>query len=131
MNERGGVLSAAILGLALLLASCGPVFDRPAVTSTLATSDPQVLQGERTFYEHCHGCHPHGGRGLGRGVTDRPLPSFAVRLQIRNGFGEMPAFSVEEIDPEEMETLLAYLQVLREFWADEGSEVSSAGEQSY
>lgn len=117
MNVRG----AGTLFLILLLASCGPVFDRPAVTAPLATADPQVLLGETVFFEHCHGCHPQGGRGLGKGVTDRPLPGFAVRLQIRNGFGEMPAFSEEEIDPTEMDGLLAYLQVLREYWSDESN----------
>lgn len=108
---------APFFGLALLLVACAPVFDRPTLTGTLANADPQVLRGEKVFYENCHGCHPHGGRGLGRGVTDRPLPAFLVRLQVRNGFGEMPAFDVEEIDREELDALLTYLTELRVVWA--------------
>lgn len=116
--RRSGLALAGLL--VLLLVSCGPVFDRPTVTGPLATADPELLLGERTFYAHCHGCHPHGGRGLGRGVTDRPLPDFFVRLQVRNGFGEMPGFSEAEIDEEEMNALLAYLTELRSVWTNEG-----------
>ncbi|MEX2535254.1 MAG: cytochrome c [Trueperaceae bacterium] len=120
VHESSVAVVVALL-LALLLVSCGPVFDRPVVTGSLAGSDPELLLGERVFYANCHGCHPQGGRGLGRGVTDRPLPDFAVRLQIRNGFGEMPGFSEAEIDEAELDALLAYLHELRRRWASEGS----------
>ncbi|HEX7005189.1 MAG TPA: cytochrome c [Trueperaceae bacterium] len=108
-----------VSSLTALLVSCGPAFERPMVTGPLAASDSRVAQGERVFYENCHACHPHGGRGIGKGVADRPLPAFAVRLQVRHGLGEMPAFSEEEIDAEEMDALLAYLSELRMVWAAE------------
>lgn len=115
MNSRKLPLSALFL-LGLLL-SCGPVYERPAVTSQLSSEDPRVVTGEKVFFANCHGCHPHGGQGLGLGVADRPLPGFAIRLQVRNGFGEMPGFGPDEIDDAELDALLAYLNELRRFWA--------------
>jgi mono/diheme cytochrome c family protein len=100
-----------------VLAACGPVFERPGVTGPLVSDDPRAAMGERVFFANCHGCHPHGGEGLGLGVADRPLPNFAVRLQIRNGFGEMPGFGVEEIDDAELDALIVYLNELRDYWA--------------
>jgi mono/diheme cytochrome c family protein len=108
----------ALLALVLLIGACGPVYDRPLVAASLAGDDPQLQLGERVFFENCHGCHPHGGPGLGLGVTDRPLPNFAMRLQIRHGLGEMPGFDEEVIDNEELDALVAYLNELRSYWAE-------------
>jgi mono/diheme cytochrome c family protein len=110
---RGLMLFVALL----LLAACGPIYDRPLVSASVAGDDPQLLRGERVFFANCNGCHPQGGPGLGLGVTDRPLPNFAMRLQIRNGLGEMPGFSEEEISREELDALIAYLNELRSYWA--------------
>ncbi len=42
-----------------------------------------------------------------------PLPEFLIKLQVRRGFGAMPAFSEETIDDSELESLAAYLSRLR------------------
>jgi mono/diheme cytochrome c family protein len=121
--RRGNPFNPCSLVGALLLAllvACGPVYERPAVMTALGAGDPQVARGEQVFFAKCDGCHPHGGEGLGRGVTDRPLPDFAVRFQVRNGVGEMPGFSDEEISESDLDALMAYIGELRRFWAREG-----------
>ena len=80
----------------------------------LAHAEPQVALGERVFARACHACHPQALAGLGPGIIDEPIPRWLVRLQVRVGLGVMPGFSTEEIDDEELDALVAYLDALRE-----------------
>jgi mono/diheme cytochrome c family protein len=50
---------------------------------------------------------------LGPAINDKPLPGFLVRLQVRSGLGAMPAFSEQDISPEELHDLVLYLKALR------------------
>jgi mono/diheme cytochrome c family protein len=75
--------------------------------------DAQIVRGERVFMAHCHQCHPGGEGGLAPAINDKPLPGFLIKFQVRQGIGAMPAFSSEEIRPEELNDLVAYLKALR------------------
>jgi mono/diheme cytochrome c family protein len=51
--------------------------------------------------------------GLGPALNNKPLPGFAIRYQIRNGMGAMPAFDEEKISDKEAKNIVAYLKALR------------------
>ena len=75
--------------------------------------DQAVLRGRAAFAAHCYQCHPAGEAGLGPALNDKPLPGFAIKTQVRQGLGAMPAFSEQEIPPEQLDDLVAYLFELR------------------
>lgn len=77
------------------------------------TLDEKAERGQQVFLRNCHQCHPFGEGGLGWSLNEKPIPGFAIRLQTRAGFGEMPAFGKDMIDAEEMDALVYYLKVLR------------------
>jgi mono/diheme cytochrome c family protein len=104
-------LSAIIL-LALMMAGCSARRGIPH-TEALAGEDKEVQQGEILFHQYCNSCHPNGTAGLGPALNDKPLPGFAIRYQIRNGIGTMPAFRKEVISDEESKKIVAYLKALR------------------
>jgi mono/diheme cytochrome c family protein len=105
---------AVALAASLALATaCAPTFRGAPAMESLVHADPQVEWGERVFARACHECHPHALAGLGPGIIDRPIPNWLVRLQVRVGLGVMPAFSADEIDDEELDALIAYLDALR------------------
>jgi mono/diheme cytochrome c family protein len=97
---------------ALWLAGCGSARRAEPLIGPLDL-DPLALRGERVFMEHCQACHPGGEAGVGPALNDKPLPGFARRAQIRAGLGAMPAFSADEIAPDALRDLIAYLDALR------------------
>jgi len=63
--------------------------------------------------KHCHQCHPGGEAGLGPALTNKPLPMFLVRAQVRYGLGAMPTFTREDLIDEDLDDLLDYLAALK------------------
>lgn len=55
-----------------------------------------------------------GGPGLGPGLNDKPLPAFAIKTQVRQGAGAMPAFSMDDINDEQLDALVTYLEEWRQ-----------------
>ena len=108
---RRTLLAAA---LAVTLTACAPVYDGTAILGPLDASDPQVALGERVFALQCQQCHPNASAGLGPGLTNKPLPGWAIRFQVRHGLGLMPAFPEEEISDAELDAVVAYIHALRE-----------------
>jgi mono/diheme cytochrome c family protein len=68
-------------------------------------------RGELVFMQRCHKCHPDGEAGLGPAINGKPLPTWLMRIQIRNGLGMMPSFGDDLIDGTQMEDLLEYLSL--------------------
>jgi mono/diheme cytochrome c family protein len=96
-----------------LLAGCGSARrGRPRV-GTGGDRKEFVEQGQKVFMTYCHQCHPGGEAGVGPALNNKPLPGFLIKLQVRQGFGAMPAFSEETIDDFKLEALVAYLFRLR------------------
>jgi mono/diheme cytochrome c family protein len=106
-------LSAATT-LALGAFACAPAYRGAPILEPLEINGPKLALGQKVFFAECHQCHPTGGKGVGLGITNKPLPDWAIRLQVRNGIGQMPAFSEEEISDEQLDALVAYLNVLRD-----------------
>lgn len=74
----------------------------------------RLRQGERVFDTHCNGCHPGGAAGLGPALNNKPLPSAAVRAQVRAGVGAMPGFDEERISDDHLDVLVDYIDWLSE-----------------
>jgi mono/diheme cytochrome c family protein len=93
--------------------ACGsPRRGEPLVGALALRGEP--ARGEQVFMQQCHACHPGGESGLGPALNNKPLPGFALRMQVRWGVGAMPGFSRDEIAPDDLDALVAYLEALRD-----------------
>jgi mono/diheme cytochrome c family protein len=61
------------------------------------------------FAEHCQQCHPNGAAGLGPSLNDKPIPGFLIKLQVRSGLGEMPAFGPDRIGDLDLDALTDFV----------------------
>ncbi|HUQ07907.1 MAG TPA: cytochrome c [Kofleriaceae bacterium] len=87
----------------------GELVGRPITPDTLAEK-----RGERLFYKYCSSCHPSGEAGLGPALNNKPLPEFAVRTQIRQGVGAMPAFHDDRLTDAQVEEIASFVSELRQ-----------------
>ncbi len=104
----------AVLVLAAGLAACGPQRRSVPLEGPLLLASTELARGERLFSRDCQGCHPRGEAGLGPALNDKPLPEWAIRLQVRRGFGAMPGFPPEELSDEELDAVVRYLKAVRD-----------------
>jgi mono/diheme cytochrome c family protein len=108
----GGRIAAALLA-AGVVAACGTARRGVPFTGEHTPPTEEVALGQRVFAANCNGCHPGGTQGLGPALNNKPLPGWAIRFQVRNGLGAMPAFSPEEVSGDELDALVSYLVWLR------------------
>jgi mono/diheme cytochrome c family protein len=103
------------LGVLVLLAACGTARRGEPLAGQLenTAAGPEVEHGKLVFFRYCHKCHPGGEAGLGPAINDKPLPSFLVRFQVRNGLGAMPSFDDARLPDPELDALLEYVAALR------------------
>ena len=106
------LVSAAVI-IASLPVGCSSARRGEPLLGPMAIVSPEIKQGQKVFMKHCQQCHPGGEAGLGPALNDKPLPSFLMRLQVRQGFGAMPAFSEQDISREDLDDVLAYLKELK------------------
>jgi mono/diheme cytochrome c family protein len=112
MQRSAPALGSLMISGLLLTAGCSARRGEPIV-GPLGISDPGIARGQQVFYRECHQCHPGGEAGLGPSINSKPLPRFLIKFQVRAGLGAMPAFSQNEISPEELDHLVVYLKSLR------------------
>ena len=111
----GCLFHIAIVSLLVLAdVGCGTARRGSPFLSETPVTDKVVRSGQIVFFRECNPCHPGGAEGLGPALNDKPLPERALETQVRQGFGEMPAFSPDEITDQELDALIAYLAWLRE-----------------
>ena len=121
MTQRAG-FGAGILVISGLLLTTGCSARRgEPIAGPLAISQPEITRGQQVFMRECHQCHPGGEAGLGPAINNKPLPGFLIKIQVRNGLGAMPAFSQNEISPEDLDRLVDYLKALRNHSGNEQS----------
>jgi mono/diheme cytochrome c family protein len=75
--------------------------------------NPRLAEGQFLFMEHCNQCHVGGAAGVGPSLNDKPLPPWLIRIQVRHGFGAMPAYSSRAISDRELEDVITYVRYLR------------------
>lgn len=108
--------SIALPTCALLLASltaCYPLQHADPIVDPVTLGGTSVQRGELLYNAHCYKCHTDGLGGLGSSLNDKPLPRFAIRLQIRQGLGVMPAFGEQTLTDRQVEDIIDYVIALR------------------
>jgi len=108
------VLSVSVSGMVLL--GCHSVRRGEPIVGPLSSRDPAVQHGKVVFAHRCNSCHPGGEGGLGPGLNDKPLPVFAMKLQVRTGlvgFGVMPSFNQHQIPSEDLDDLMKFIKANR------------------
>jgi len=123
-NDTPRILGAPVKYVALIvLLLCGAIFvgchsvrRGEPIVGPLSYNDPAVQHGKIIFDHKCNSCHPGGEGGLGPGLNDKPLPVFAMKLQVRAGlvgFKIMPSFDQHQIPSEDLDDLMKYIKALR------------------
>ncbi|MBZ4418052.1 cytochrome c [Myxococcus sp. RHSTA-1-4] len=107
---RSAVLAVLVLAA---VAACGPSRRGPAF-GTPREFTAQEQEGRVLFMRNCNMCHPGGSGGLGPSINNKPLPSVAMRTQIRQGVGAMPAFTDEMLSDAQVDAVIAYLNEMQE-----------------
>lgn len=107
-----GVVAAIVLGLGAL-GACGAKQRGEPAGPPVRPDTVAEARGARLFDQHCYPCHPGGEAGLGPALNDKPLPAFAIQLQIREGIGAMPAFDHDHLTDDEVDAIVAYVEELR------------------
>jgi len=79
------------------------------------------FRGMRLFMLHCNKCHPGGEEGVGPALNDKPLPDFLIHFQIRQGMGDMPAFTKDELTKEEVQQIVRYVRFMRKEFGGKNS----------
>jgi mono/diheme cytochrome c family protein len=110
MGGRSVLLSFIIL----MCMGCSSSKKEAYTVKPLSNMTEEVQEGKVLFHKHCNSCHPGGDAGLGAPIVSTSVPGFAIQFQIRNGLGDMPAFSEEEISDEEVDKIVDYIQALRD-----------------
>jgi mono/diheme cytochrome c family protein len=109
-HRTAAAFTAALL--TVVIGGCGPAWRGEPFDSSSRLS-PAAQAGQVVFMSNCQECHPGGASGLGPAISNKPLPGFLIRYQVRHGLGAMPAFDEEVIDDPELDQLIAYLKELR------------------
>jgi mono/diheme cytochrome c family protein len=112
-RPRRTIAAALLLACSVQIAACGTARRGEPLTGAHRIEDPVLVRGEQVFAVQCSQCHPGGEAGLGPSINDKPLPTWLIRFQVRNGLGVMPGFSREQISPEDLDALLLYIVMLR------------------
>ncbi|MEW5729022.1 MAG: cytochrome c [Pseudomonadota bacterium] len=103
---------AVVVLVAAMVAGCGSARRGVPVLGPMRLTGPAAA-GEVAFMAHCHQCHPAGEAGIGPALNNKWLPGWVIRAQVRLGLGAMPWFSREEVSPERLDLIVAYLQAMR------------------
>ena len=105
--------SIPLLLTVVLLTACGSARRGEPLIGERQPPNAKIALGQQVFDRNCSQCHPGGESGLGPALNDKPLPQFAMKIQIRNGVGAMPRFSSAEISDEQVSAVTAYVVWLR------------------
>ena len=115
---RVGLSASLLAGIAGCSAQAwlghAPAARRPnTIPPERLQDNPRLAEGERLFMQHCNQCHVGGAAGVGPSLNDKPLPPWALRIQVRHGFGAMPAYSSKVLNDRELEDVITYVRYLR------------------
>ena len=113
MMRRYWALGLLLAGLSTIAGCFATARRGVPVDDPIPLTDPQVERGRVVFDRHCSMCHPGGAGGVAPAINNKPLPGALIKAQVRMGLGAMPAFGPEAISDEDLEAIVAYLEVLR------------------
>lgn len=104
---------ALLMALSVAAAACGTAKRSEPVAGPFTSDDAEVRRGEVMFATHCAKCHDGGLASLGPSITNKPLPQFLMKFQVRHGLGAMPSFSDEQISDDDLDAITEYIVALR------------------
>ncbi|HVK84610.1 MAG TPA: cytochrome c [Kofleriaceae bacterium] len=104
---------ASWLLLVCVIVACGRTQRGEPKAPELQPGSPEIAAGGRLYRKYCYQCHPGGGGGLGPALNNKPLPELAIRTQIRNGIGAMPAFDESWLTDDEVHAIAKFVHALR------------------
>ena len=110
---NASLTALAVVVVPLLLGACASARRSEPIRGEMPAASVSFAEGRRAFMRHCHACHPGGEAGLGPALNNKPLPTSLIKFQVRHGLGVMPAFKAEDIAPDELDSITAYLSALR------------------
>ena len=105
--------STIAIALTVSLVACGSARRSEPIVGEKDPPNERIALGEQVFARNCTQCHPGGAGGLGPALNNKPLPQWAIRVQVRNGVGSMPRFSSREISDEQLTAMTTYMVWLR------------------
>lgn len=108
-------LAVVLGGWLALAAGCGSSRRSEPVLGPPPLKTQNELHGEVVFMKLCNQCHPGTAGGLGPGLSNKPAPAVAMRLQIRQGLGTMPAFPEKELSDADMDAVIDYMLAMRRY----------------
>jgi ubiquinol-cytochrome c reductase cytochrome c subunit len=120
---------AEIQALVAYVASLGT---GPAIPDVQVNATSDVAAGRAAYVATCAACHGAAGSGdaVGGGADAPPLldtPPTQVGEAIRIGPGVMPAFDTSQVSDEDLSSIAAYLQFLKEKAAPGGLTAGGVG----
>jgi mono/diheme cytochrome c family protein len=104
---------ALVAASAALWTACGSARRGEPLIGPKPPMSEKLALGERAFDRACSQCHPGGEAGLGPSLNNKPLPGFAVKIQVRNGVGAMPRFRSEDLSDDQLSAITSYMAWLR------------------
>ncbi|MEX0744171.1 MAG: cytochrome c [Phycisphaeraceae bacterium] len=107
------LVAGAVLLAVGMAPGCGSARRGTPVAEPVRLAEADLIEGRQIFATHCYQCHPGGEAGLAPAINNKPLPGWLMRLQVRQGLGAMPAFPEHEINDDELDHLIAYLNHLQ------------------
>jgi mono/diheme cytochrome c family protein len=99
--------------LACALVGCGTARRSEPLVGAPQLASANEVHGQRLFMQLCNQCHPGGDAGLAPALNNKPAPAPAIKLQVREGLGRMPAFPASELDGRGLDDLVSYVLRLR------------------
>jgi mono/diheme cytochrome c family protein len=104
------LVTAAFVALAV---GCGTARRSEPLVGPPPLASASERHGQHLFMLLCNQCHPGGDAGLAPALNNKPAPAAAIKLQVRQGLGRMPAFPERELDTRSLDDLVSYMMRLR------------------
>jgi mono/diheme cytochrome c family protein len=105
-------MSRFAIYVVVVTAACGYEHRGEPRAPELLPQNAATARGEHLFQRFCYQCHPGGAAGVGPAINDKTLPKLAIKTQIRNGVGSMPAFGSDWLDDRQVDDIASYVQAL-------------------
>lgn len=110
---RAARIICLLLAITMLLLGCYSTRRGEPLAGPMQLSDTRLQKGRQVFDTYCYKCHNEGEGGMAPVLNNKPLPKPLMGFQVRHGLGAMPAFDEQQINDEDLDTLLDYIVALR------------------
>lgn len=100
---------AAVLAVVLALGCAWTARYSEAADADGRLQTASLQRGALVFRQQCQQCHPGGPDTVATGSDGRPLPPALLALQVRRGFGRMPAVPATTLDDGALTALVDFL----------------------